>query len=129
MVNRKVTFARLWRDALRHVAQNPDPISEAILILVAAARLGPNVTRFAEFIRVDREVVAAISVRMREAGLWRDDSVDDSEWLGRKGMESLWLQAHVALGQAIREKTDGGGVRYRDIASGKVIWDGGWVRT
>ena len=89
MVDRKVTLARLWRDALRHDAQNPDPISKAILILVAAARLGPNVTRLAELTRIDGEVVAAISDRMRKAELWRDDSVDDSEWLGRKGMETL----------------------------------------
>lgn len=98
-------------------------ISRAMLLLITAVAVGPDPARLARETGYAPEFVDALASRMRKAGLWLDQLVDDREWSGDKGEvigPALFAHALVALGKATREETPTGAV-YREAESGTVV--------
>jgi hypothetical protein len=98
-------------------------ISRAMLLLITAVAVGPNPARLARETGYAIEFVEAVASRMRKAGLWLDELVDNREWSAGKEEvigPALFAHALVALGEATREETSTGAV-YRDAETGTVV--------
>ena len=116
-------FAEL-RQAVQQMSDGRDrEIAIAMSILVSALEVGPDVDRLVQYTRYARDLVAAISDRMREADLWAEDLIDDIEWWEENGelrVFGLFLHAEVALGLVRREITSNG-VKYFDARTGEKV--------
>jgi len=115
---------------LRGLAENiADPedklTTECMAVLISALAVGANVDRLVKQTGYSRKLIGEISVRMRKAGLWIGDLVDDSAWFDQKGglTADFQAQALVAKGQLLREWTEEGRFRYLDVATGEVVQD------
>ncbi|MBZ5514907.1 MAG: hypothetical protein LAN62_08695 [Acidobacteriia bacterium] len=99
--------------------------SECMLILISALEVGANVDRLVEHTGYSRELIEAISGRMRKAGLWIGEWVDDIGWWDQKGnlTSEFYAQTQVAIGRSLREWTQAGRFRYVDAATGEVVRD------
>ena len=115
---------------LRGLADNiTDPedklTTECMAVLISSLAVGANVNRLVKQTGYSRKLIEAISVRMRKAGLWIGDLVDDTSWFDQKGdlTAEFFSQALVAKGQMLREWTEDGRFRYLDAATGEVCQD------
>jgi hypothetical protein len=115
---------------LRGLAENiTDPedklTTECMIVLVSTLAVGANVDRLVKQTGYSRKLIEEISVRMRKAGLWIGDLVDDTAWFDQKGglTAAFYFQALVAKGQLLREWTEDGRFRYLDAATGEVEQD------
>jgi hypothetical protein len=115
---------------LRGLADNiTDPedklTTECMAVLISALAVGANVDRLVKQTGYSRKLIEEISVRMRKAGFWIGDLVDDTAWYDQKGglTADFHAQALVAKGQLLREWTEDGRFRYLDAATGEVVQD------
>lgn len=99
-------------------------ISECMVILLSALEVGADADRLTQRTGCQREFIEAISRRMRQAGLWIGEMVDDQEWWDQDDnlrVFALFTHALVALGQLTRKRTEGGGCSYIDPQTGEVV--------
>ena len=83
----------------------------AISVLTWATECGPHPDALAAHSGIRIDLIYQIADRMRTAGLWSDDRVDQSEWWDASGelnARALFNQAQVAAGLAHRVVTDAG---------------------
>jgi hypothetical protein len=86
-------------------------IAHALCVLTYASEIGPHPDALALRSGIRVELIQQIADNMRNAGLWSDDSVDQSEWWDVSGdfnARALFGQAQVAAGLARRVVTDAG---------------------
>jgi hypothetical protein len=113
--------------ALRKLTEdisNPEgrEISKVMAVLLATLEVGPNADNLANKTGYPLDFLKSIVARMRHAGLWAEDAVDDREWWTADGeLDGAGLYAHalVALGKMKREKTSRG-AQYLDTATGEI---------
>lgn len=55
-------------------------ISECMVVVISAAKVGADVDRLVEYTGLRRDLIEVISHRMRAARLWVDELVDYREW-------------------------------------------------
>lgn len=83
----------------------------ALCILAWASECGPHPDALAARSGIRIDLIYQIVDRMRAAGLWSTDSVDESEWMQENGeinARALFGQAQLAAGLAHRVVTDAG---------------------
>ena len=99
--------------------------TECMAVLISSLAVGANVNRLVKKTGYSRKLIEAISVRMRKAGLWIGDLVDETAWFDQKGgiTAEFYSQALVAKGKLLREFTENGRFRYVDAATGEVWQD------
>jgi len=86
-------------------------IVHALCVLAFATECGTNPESLAARSGIRIYLIRQIADRMRGAGLWTDDGVDQSEWSDASGefnARAFFSQAQVAAGLARRTKTDVG---------------------
>jgi hypothetical protein len=86
-------------------------IIHALCVLAFATECGAHPDALAARSGIRLDLVIKIADRMRSAGLWSDDSVDQSEWwdaIGEFNAKAHFGQAQCAIGQARRIRTDTG---------------------
>ena len=115
---------------LRGLANNiTDPedklTSECMAVLISSLAVGANVNRLVKKTGSSRKLIEAILIRMRKAGLWIGELIDDTTWYDQQGglTADFYSQALVAKGQLLREWTEDGRFRYLDAATGEVCQD------
>jgi hypothetical protein len=116
------TFKRL----IKEMKDAKDKLTtQCMLILISALEVGANVDRLVEHTGYPREFIEAISLRMRNAGLWIGEWVDDIGWWDPKGdlTSEFYAQTQVANGQLLREWTEDDRFRYLVAATGEVEQD------
>jgi hypothetical protein len=102
-------------------------ISECMLVVISAAKVGADVDRLVEHTGYRRDFIEAISRRMRAARLWIDELVDYREWRdkdedkGKDLMEDIFKHALVAEGSLLRECDENGGCAYFDPETGQRV--------
>ena len=115
------------------IEDTPDPkhkeISKAMAVLVTALSVGPNPARLTEESWYPNAFVDVVAMLMKEAVLWKNNTVDDREWCDEQGeINGVRLYAHalVALGFVKRCKTLTGYL-YVNAATGKPVgeWNDG----
>ena len=99
--------------------------TECMVILISALEVGADVDRLVEHTGHPRELIEAISERMRRAGLWISEWVDNIGWWNGKGglTAEFYAQGQVASGRLLREWAEDGRFRYLDAATGEVVRD------
>lgn len=83
----------------------------AVSVLTYASEIGPHPDGLAARSGIRIDLIYRIAERMRNAGLWSADSVDQSEWwdaTGELNARALFGQAQVAAGLARRVVTAAG---------------------
>jgi hypothetical protein len=102
-------------------------ISECTLVVISAAKVGADVDRLVENTGLRRDLVEAISHRMRAAKLWIDELVDYREWRDKDEdkdedlMKDIFKHALVAEGSLLRECDENGGCAYFDPETGERV--------
>jgi hypothetical protein len=93
------------------------------LVLFRALEIGADIDVLTEDTGCPREVIQAISYRMRAASVWIGPIVNDLEWWNEDGSLSWAFSAHaqVAQGNYIRECNHAGDHRYVECGTGKII--------
>ena len=96
--------------------------AQCMVVLLSAVGVGADVDRLIEQTGYPRYFIDCISLRMRKAGLWIGDLVDDREWWGADGNLTwrFFAQALVAQGAYVRERTQGDGSIYLSFTTGEV---------
>jgi hypothetical protein len=112
--------------------ENPEDrqIHEAMVVLASALAIGPHVDRLVQETGYGEQFVVEISGRMREAGLWSEDSVDDRELRDSNGDvlgPVLFVHAMIALGHVKRQVVTLTGAVYIDVKTGEVVRPLEWV--
>lgn len=96
----------------------------AQVVVIQATSVGPNVDLLVRETGYPKAFIAAIAANMREAELWLNDKVDDTEfdYTGDEDCLGLAIFSHalVALGEVKRHKTLEGAV-YTDAATGEIV--------
>ena len=82
-----------------------DPIYSAMLVLVSALRVGPNINRIAKFTGIDKKIIRPIARRLRENGVWRHDVMRYS-WVEDGDSVAIIMDAQVATGKLTRAVTE-----------------------
>ena len=92
---------RLSLEEIKNEVQQLDPVlaqqderafRTAVVLLAAAFATGPDTERLARFTGYPESLVAAISQRMRQCGLWTDNEVSTDHWFkGDKWTPGLWM--------------------------------------
>ena len=97
--------------------------AQCMVVLLSALGVGADVDRLTKETGYPRDFIDSISRRMREAGLWIEERVDDREWWGRNGnlIWAFFAHALVAQGQCRREGMPAGGWRYISMNTGEVV--------
>ena len=95
-------------------------IPMAMLVLLSALEVTPNVDRLTDYTGYLRDFVSGIYQRMRQAGLWTSDLIDTFEWEGKPEGIGLYTHALVALG-LVRRETTPTGVRYVSPNTGELL--------
>jgi hypothetical protein len=114
------------RELKRAVEEMRDPedksIAEHMLVVIEALEVGANVDRLVARTGYTRDFIESISVRMREAGLWVGELVDDREWWDHRSEELWGIFRHglVAQGTLNRVSNPNGGCTYVDSEAGEV---------
>ncbi|HLY62804.1 MAG TPA: hypothetical protein VKV95_18830 [Terriglobia bacterium] len=103
---------------------NEKLIYQSWLILHSAKEVGANIERLVEHTGCPRELVEAISRRMRDADLWIGERVDGLGYWEDDGNISFEFFNHalVARGELVRGWPRKGRYRYVDLETGEV-WD------
>src|ERR1039458_5167557 len=94
-------------DVIREEVQLLDPNLEhddfgfqtAVILMSAAFVTGPHTERLAAFTGYPAGLVAEISRRMHQAGLWSDGVVESDHWFhDEKWTAAIWADSLVAAG-------------------------------
>ena len=109
------------------IAVTKDPhdqeVAKAMFILLTVLTVGLDPERIADETGCPASFVRTIVARMRQAGLWTDDVVDDREWWQSDGELAgigLFRHALVALGEVIRLPTATGAM-YVDAETAEIV--------
>jgi hypothetical protein len=120
---KKNSSLRELKHAIEEIRDPEDKsIAEHMLVVMKALEVGVNVNRLVTRTGYTRDFIESISVRMREAGLWVGELVDDREWWDHRS-EELWrIFRHglVAQGTLNRVSNPNGGCTYLDAEMGEV---------
>lgn len=81
---------------------------DAGLVLLAAARFGPNVELIAERLDLEESFVQSIAQRMRASRLWDNVRVSTEGWFDDQSFPGFYEDVAVAQGLSIRVTTDEG---------------------
>jgi hypothetical protein len=103
-------------DAIKEQVQIFDPglkpddyaFQAAVILMAAASVTGPYVERISCFTKYHPTLVAEISQRMREAGLWTDDWIEYQHWCGELGDLSFMMDVMVAEGSLMARRGEDG---------------------
>jgi hypothetical protein len=91
-------------------------------LCLAASVVGANVDRLTNESGYPRDFIEAISQRMRKAGLWIGEAVDNMEWKDANDLTfEFYLHSQVALGTVMRELSPDGRCRYLDTETKKPV--------
>lgn len=110
-------------DEVRRLDLELDPSDSgfqlAVILMAAAFVTGPDIERIASFTGHPRQMVADVSRRMHEAGLWEKGVVKSDYWFqGDKWTAGLWCDTLVAEGRMKSRCNENGqreyGVRQHD---------------
>jgi hypothetical protein len=102
-------------------------ISECMLVVISAAKVGADVDRLIEYTGLRKDLIEVISRRMRAARLWIDELVDYREWIDKDEytdedmMKVVFKHALVAEGSLLRECDENGDCVYFDPDSGDQV--------
>jgi hypothetical protein len=101
-------------------------LSNRLVVVISALEVGADVDRLIEYTGYGREFIEAISRRMRAAGLWTGELVDDREWRDKDDefMADIFTHGLVAEGTLIRKPDENGGCTYFDAET--EDWAGEW---
>ena len=77
------------------------------LVLLTAARLGPNVKLIAERLHLEESSIQSIAVRMRASKLWGNIAVSTEGWFDDQCFPGFYEDLAVAEGLSIRVTADG----------------------
>src|SRR5579884_1542042 len=83
-------------------------LDRCIVVLMAVAEVGPDVELLIARTGYSREFIQKIDQRMRQAGLWVDNKIDNDEWWDWQGqflMDGLYANACLAEGRYTRQWT------------------------
>jgi hypothetical protein len=96
--------------------------NEHMIVLMAALEVGANVDRLVERTGYNKTFIEGIEFRMRKAGLWIGEVVDDREWLDQdlEPLEGIFRHALVAEGSVTRISNMNGSCVYLDAGTGEV---------
>jgi len=88
-----------------------------LVVLFAAMVEGTNVGRLTDLTGYPKEFIAAISLNMREAGLWVEDGVCYEHWFEGDLIKrvDVCCDVMVALGKLIIQRRDGGKIWYKAV--------------
>jgi len=97
-------------------------ITEHMIVVMAALEVGANVDRLVKRTGYNRKFVEGLELRMRKAGLWVGELVDDRECLDQDSEPLYGIFRHtlVAQGTATRIPNMNGGCVYLDAETGDV---------
>lgn len=96
--------------------QNEFGFQAAVLLMSAAFVTGPDTESLATFTGYEPSLVAEISVRMHQAGLWRAGAVNSDHWFrGEKWTAGIWTDSLVAEGLVLAQQRDDGQWEYRAL--------------
>jgi hypothetical protein len=100
-------------------------ITKCMLILIASLGVGADVDQLVEYTGYPRELIEAVSQRMRNADLWIGELVDDSGWWDQENnlTAEFYARALVAKGDLVRDRPRNGRYRYIEVATGKAVRD------
>ena len=59
--------------------------TECMAVLISSLAAGANVNRLVKKTGYSRKLIEAISIRMRKAGLWIGELIDDTTWYDQQG--------------------------------------------
>ena len=93
----------------------------AVILMAAALVKGPNTEPLASFTGYPTGVVADISKRMHEAGLWENGTVKTDHWFdGDKWTVGFWADTLVAEGLVVTHHREDGEREYRVRDKGEL---------
>jgi hypothetical protein len=93
--------------------------AKCMRVMTSALDVGADIDRLVKATGYSRDFIEAISQRMRAAGLWIGEMIDEMGWLDESEDLTLefYLQSQVAIGRVLREQTTDGRYRYIDAES------------
>ena len=96
--------------------QNDFGFRAAVVLMSAAFVTGPDTGSLAAFTGYPASLVAEISGRMYQTGLWRDDAVMSDHWFdGEKWTVGIWTDSLVAEGVLRAWQKEDGEWKYRVV--------------
>ena len=111
-------------DEVRRLDPDLDPSDSefqlAVILMAAAFVTGPNTDQIASFTGYHPQIVADVSKRMHEAGLWEDGVVKCDHWFdGDKWTAGLWCDTLVGEGLLESRCNEDGQREYRVTNKGR----------
>jgi hypothetical protein len=102
--------------------QNDFGFRTAVVLMSAAFVTGPNRESLTAFTGYPPSLVAEISDRMHQAGLWRDGAVNSDHWFrGEKWTAGIWTDCLVAEGLMLARQRKDGQWEYRALKERSAI--------
>lgn len=96
------------RELKRAVEAVKDPeqkeMNECMLVVIVALEVGANVDRLVERTGYTRDFIESILLRMRKAGLWVGELVDDREWWEQGSQPMLGIFWHGLVAQGTLDR-------------------------
>jgi len=126
MRHRSTDKSAFLNDLKRQVASMKDPenrnITQHMIVVMAALEVGANLDRLVARTGYPREFIEGISLRMRKAGIWIGELVDDRELSDQDSelLRGIFGHALVAQGEVTRKPNMNGGYVYIDVETGEV---------
>lgn len=111
-------------DVIKREVQQLDPVLDqndfgfraAVVLMSAAFVTGADTESLAAFTGYPPSLVAEISGRMHQAGLWRDGTVYSDHWFrGEKWTPGIWTDCLVAEGLMLARQRKDGQWEYRAL--------------
>jgi hypothetical protein len=98
-----------------NVQENERGFEICIVLIAAAFVIGPNIERLVSFTGYSQTLVADISRRMHDAGIWTSDEIDTDHWFNAddKWSIGLWIHCLVAEGLLVTRRQADGKWEYR----------------
>jgi hypothetical protein len=96
-------------------------LTEHMIVVMAALEAGANVNRLVKRTGYNRKFIESIERRMRKAGLWVAELVDDQECLDLESPYGIFSHALVAQGTVTRIRNMNGGYVYLGLLALAVI--------
>ena len=128
--NSKSRFLRrLKREAAAMKNFEDRTVTEHMIVVMVASEVGTDVDDLVERTGYKKDFIENISIRMRKAGLWNGQQVDDREWCDPNllSLRGIFSHALVAQGSVTRVPNEHGGYTYLDAETGEV--SGEWNPT
>jgi hypothetical protein len=97
-------------------------IAQCMVVVLSALEVGADIGSLVKRTGYSKDFVEGISRRMRAAGLWIGELVDDREWREKDEelMSDVFRHALVVKGTLLRELTENGGCIYFDSETREI---------